>query len=152
MTQRQPREEDPAYLAYIRTLSCLVCLRSGPSDPAHLRSASLQYAKRLTGMGEKPDDKWTLPLCRPHHDEQHRQNELSWWASKGIPDPFGRAEELYAGRPKPSTRAKRRPRKAVRVRNHRPVAPGRRLESRPTQWPSRKFRSADHSRKERSPS
>jgi hypothetical protein len=46
-------------------------------------------------MAEKPDDKWTTPLCRKHHDEQHASgNELFWWASKGI-DPFGLALALH---------------------------------------------------------
>ncbi len=53
------------------------------------------FGKRETGMSEKPDDKWTTPLCRKHHDEQHNSgNELLWWASKGI-DPFGLALALY---------------------------------------------------------
>jgi hypothetical protein len=98
LTQRQPREEDAAYLAYVRTLPCLICRRPG-SDPAHLRSAAPQYGKRRTGMGEKPDDRWVLPLCRNDHTDQHRHNELGWWASKGIPDPFALAQALYASRP-----------------------------------------------------
>ncbi len=110
MNQRQPRVEDPAYLAYVRTLPCLICGKS-PSDAAHLRSAALWYSKRQTGLGEKPDDKWTLPLCRHHHDEQHRENELGWWAGKGIVDPFAVAVALYAGRPGASLPRRVRPRR-----------------------------------------
>ena len=57
MNQRQPRIEDAAHLAFVRTLPCLVCGRPGPNDPAHIRAAAPTYGKRRTGMGEKPDDK-----------------------------------------------------------------------------------------------
>lgn len=48
-------------IAEIKKLPCLVCGLE-PSDPAHLRS-------RGAGGG---DELWNLiPLCRPHHSEQH---------------------------------------------------------------------------------
>lgn len=103
--QKRPREHNHAHLAFIRTLRCCLCGAHGP-DPAHIRSASPIYGKRETGMQEKPSDKWTVPLCRVHHDEQHNfirnhrdrnseaSNELLWWASKKI-DPFGLALALH---------------------------------------------------------
>lgn len=108
LSQRQPREEDPAYLAYVRTLPCRICHRPGPNDPAHLRTGSRQYGKPPTGMGEKPSDCWVLPLCRAHHDEQHRGNELAFWSRYGVPDPFAIAMLLYAARPV-QTRPRRAP-------------------------------------------
>ncbi len=92
--QKRPREENAKYLAFIRGLKCCLCGAPGP-DPAHIRSANPMFGKRETGAGEKASDKWTVPLCRPHHDEQHKAgNELLWWASKGV-DPFGLALALY---------------------------------------------------------
>jgi hypothetical protein len=92
--QRRPRVEDRQHLAFIRTLRCCICGAPGP-DPAHIRSASAIHGKRETGGAEKASDKWTVPLCRAHHDEQHDAgNELVWWASKGI-DPFGLALALH---------------------------------------------------------
>lgn len=92
--QRRPRETNHAHLAFIRTLRCCICGKPGP-DPAHIRSASPIYGKRETGGGEKASDKWTTPLCRAHHDEQHKAgDELTWWASNGI-DPFGLALALH---------------------------------------------------------
>ncbi len=143
LLQRQPRIEDPVYLAYLRTLPCLICARPGPNDPAHLRSAALQYGKRQTGMAEKSDDRWALPLCRHHHDEQHRNNELRWWARHGIPDPFTVAMNLYASRPNASRPQVERPRKAPKVRVRKPAAErakvpaGRPMESRSTFPPGR---------------
>ena len=99
--QRRPRHEDKKHLAFIRSLRCCLCGAPNP-DPAHIRSASQIHGKRDVGMQEKPDDKWTVPLCRREHDEQHGAHErggstaeLTWWASKGI-DPFGLALSLYA--------------------------------------------------------
>jgi hypothetical protein len=92
--QKRPRVEDKQHLAFIRTLRCCICGAPGP-DPAHIRSASAIHGKRETGGAEKASDKWTVPLCRLHHDEQHDAgNELLWWASKGI-DPFGLALALH---------------------------------------------------------
>jgi hypothetical protein len=93
--QKRPRIRDDNHLAFIRGLKCCICGKPGP-DPAHIRSANALYGKRETGGGEKASDKFTVPLCREHHDEQHKAgNELLWWASKGV-DPFGLALSLYA--------------------------------------------------------
>lgn len=92
--QRKPRERDEKHLAWIRTLRCCICGKPGP-DAAHIRAASALHGKRETGGQEKPSDKWCVPLCREHHDAQHKTNELLWWASQGI-DPFGLALSLFA--------------------------------------------------------
>lgn len=92
--QKRPRVEDAGHLKWIRTLKCCLCGAPGP-DPAHIRSASPMFGKRETGGSEKASDKWVTPLCRTHHDEQHKAgNELLWWASKGV-DPFGLALALH---------------------------------------------------------
>lgn len=93
--QKRPRVEDVAHLKWIKTLHCCICGRTDP-DPAHIRSSNPVYGKRETGGAEKASDKWTVPLCREHHDQQHNAgNELLWWASTGI-DPFGLALALHS--------------------------------------------------------
>lgn len=93
--QKRPRVKDEAHLAFIRRLKCCVCGAPGP-DPAHIRTASDIYGKRETGGGEKSSDRWTVPLCRAHHDDQHKAgDELKWWASTRV-DPFGLALALHA--------------------------------------------------------
>ena len=93
--QKRPRIEDKAHLEFIRSLRCCLCGKPNP-DPAHIRSANPIYGKRETGGAEKASDKWTVPLCREEHEQQHAAgNELLWWASKRI-DPFGLALALYA--------------------------------------------------------
>ena len=145
MNQRQPRIEDPAYLAYVRQLPCTICQRPGRSDPAHIRSAARQYGKRQTGLGEKPDDKWVLPLCRQHHDEQHRRgDELAWWASYGIADPFALAIALYATRP---VTARPRARREAKIRPREAPADRKKIPAREAEWPSRKMQSRPFQRK-----
>ncbi len=93
--QKRPRVEDAEHLKWIRTLRCCICGAHNP-DPAHIRSANGVYGKPETGGQQKPADKWVTPLCRTHHDEQHKAgNELLWWASKNV-DPFGLALALHS--------------------------------------------------------
>lgn len=94
LRQKKPREKRNDHLGFIRELKCAVCLKS-PVDPAHLRAGNRTLGKPHTGLGEKPHDRWTNPLCRAHHDEQHKAgDEVSWWRGYGI-DPFVLAMSLY---------------------------------------------------------
>lgn len=94
MTQRQPRLLNPKFLAFVRGQPCVICGKLG-SDAAHIRSGNEKIGKRSTGLGEKPSDQWVTPLCREHHDEQHKAgDELKWWASKNL-DPFVIATVLF---------------------------------------------------------
>ena len=85
MTQRQPRLLDPGYLAWLRKQPCACgCGRSAPSDAAHIRYGSVHYDKPPTGMGQKPDDKWALPLNHSCHMRQHAYgDEKGWWHAHG---------------------------------------------------------------------
>ncbi len=49
---------DPKYLAWIRTLPCLVCGSSWKTEAAHTRSH---------GMAQKSSDRSCIPLCARHH-------------------------------------------------------------------------------------
>jgi membrane carboxypeptidase/penicillin-binding protein PbpC len=59
---------------------------------------NLDYDKRPTGMGERPDDKWTVPLCVGCHMDKknslHRMGEEVFWNHFGI-NPFKIAMSLY---------------------------------------------------------
>lgn len=75
---KRPRQKDGDYLAWIREMCCCICKKPGV-DPAHIRTAALEYGKRHTGLGQKPDDTWVVPLCREHHDLQHSMKEAAFW-------------------------------------------------------------------------
>ena len=70
-----------AHLAFIRSLPCVVCKRTRNVEAAH--------APGSRGMAQKRSDFETLPLCRLHHQEQHRigwtqfirsyELDVQWW-------------------------------------------------------------------------
>lgn len=92
--QRSPRKTDARHLAFIRMLPCLVTGR-GPVEAAHVRYADLPKGKRYTGKGEKPDDRWAVPLHPEVHREQHSMSERAFWDKQGI-DPCAVALQLFA--------------------------------------------------------
>jgi len=54
---------DPLYLAWIRSLACVVCHRTRNIDAAHTGDH---------GISQKASDRRAIPLCRVHHDEYGR--------------------------------------------------------------------------------
>lgn len=58
------RAEDPAHLARVRSLPCIVCQRNGldqttPTEAHHIRAS--------VGMGQKAGDHEAVALCASHH-------------------------------------------------------------------------------------
>lgn len=94
LRQREPRVKDEKHLRFIRSLYCCVCGHPG-TEAAHVRLGDLDRGKRPTGIGEKPSDKFSLPLCNQHHREQHSMGEGAFWTSVGI-DPIALCVELHA--------------------------------------------------------
>lgn len=92
--RKRPRVQSDQHLRFIRSLPCCVCGTRVGVEAAHIRMAAPAYGKRDTGIGQKADDRWTLPLCRQHHDEQHRGAELEFWRHHGI-DPFVLALAIF---------------------------------------------------------
>lgn len=93
--QRRKRKEEPEHLEFIRGCPCVICGSRRAVEAAHLRTANARYAKPESGMQNKADDKWTLPLCHTHHMEQHDAgDEMAFWSRYGI-DPFVLALSLY---------------------------------------------------------
>ena len=94
---RKPHLAEPSHLQAIRALPCLKCGLEEGSEAAHVRLNSAALGKR-TGIGEKPDDRWTVPLCAGCHrldpESQHRRGEIAFWNALGI-NPLRAAMELY---------------------------------------------------------
>lgn len=82
------RQLDKRHCEFIRALPCLVCGNNVMTECAHIRYAEPRAAKRPTGLGERPDDDWTVPLCGRHHRLQHTTNEKRWWTLQGIDPVF----------------------------------------------------------------
>jgi len=82
--QRTPRKTDPQYLDWIRSLPCLLCGDNTTVEAAHVRLGERLLDKRPVGKGEKPDDRWALPLCGRHHRQQHAIGESVFWKGHDV--------------------------------------------------------------------
>jgi hypothetical protein len=76
------------HLAFVRRLPCVACGKEAPSDAAHVRTAT------DGGVGMKPADRYTVPLCTTCHAKQHRMGELSFWSALRI-DPLNVSLRLW---------------------------------------------------------
>ncbi len=94
MNQRRPRQKDERHLRDIRALPCCVCGDNTATEAAHIRAGSIAHDKRTTGYGERPDDRWTLPLCGRCHRDQHTKIEIEFWLNHGI-DPFKLSTAIF---------------------------------------------------------
>ena len=73
--KRDTRWRSQAHCSFIRQHHCSVsgCMEL-PIEVAHVRMGS------GAGLGQKPDDFRTVPLCRDHHARQHEVGERTFWA------------------------------------------------------------------------
>lgn len=104
----EQREYDPPYRAAIARLPCFACLCKGKFKRgvhvAHVRAVSQEHGKPYTAKGRKPSDRWTLPLCPPHHTgdvsrikvSQHSMDEIDFWSALGVHDVFQVCLDLSA--------------------------------------------------------
>ncbi|XIA64135.1 ERF family protein [Bradyrhizobium sp. TZ2] len=82
------RHRDKAHLKFVASQPCLVCGRC-PADAHHLRFTQPR------AMGRKVSDEFTVPLCRTHHQDNHRfGDEQAWWDRQNI-DPVGTSRKLW---------------------------------------------------------
>ena len=51
------------YLKFVRNQPCIIC--GWKAEVHHVRQS------RNSGIGNRPNDTWALPLCRLHHSEAH---------------------------------------------------------------------------------
>jgi hypothetical protein len=88
MFPEQKRLRDRHHIRHVMQQPCLICGRR-PSDAHHLRFAQSR------ALGRKVSDEFTVPLCRGHHRELHRQgNEEGWWTKVDV-DPVMAARSLW---------------------------------------------------------
>lgn len=92
------RHHDRNHLDFIRGLSCVICGSHRAVEACHVRFSDASYAKGNPGIGTKPSDAWTVPMCAEHHrlgtDAQHNSNEKAWWEHHRI-DPLMVALKLH---------------------------------------------------------
>ena len=82
------RLRDKEHRKFVSRQACLVCGRT-PSDPHHLTFMQPR------ALRHRVSDEFTVPVCRVHHRELHRQgNEAAWWGKLSI-DPVPVALKLW---------------------------------------------------------
>jgi hypothetical protein len=86
------RKRSKAHLAFVASQRCVIC-KASPCDAHHLKIAQPR------SLGRKVSDEFTVPLCRTHHQELHRDgNEANWWANMQVA-PMPIARELWETSP-----------------------------------------------------
>jgi hypothetical protein len=97
---RSAREHDNKHLAAVRLCPCVSCDNDPAREAAHVSMS--RAGKPIKGVGNKADDRWTLPLCHGCHvgnvDAQHNVGEAKFWSGLGI-DPLALCAELHAVSP-----------------------------------------------------
>jgi hypothetical protein len=82
------RLRDKEHRKLVSRQACLVCGRT-PSDPHHLTFMQPR------ALEHRVSDEFTVPVCRVHHGELHRQgDEAAWWGKLSI-DPLPVALKLW---------------------------------------------------------
>jgi hypothetical protein len=83
---RRGPDRSPDYLAWIRTLGCVIC--STVSGGVTAIEAAHTNALGARGMGQKTTDFSAIPLCSGHHreypDSYHRLGEQGFSRAHGI--------------------------------------------------------------------
>lgn len=78
------RIKSPAHREFIRSLPCLICADNTTVECCHIRYPDPRIAKQSTGVGIKPNDCFSVPLCGMHHRAQHDQGEQKFWRLGGV--------------------------------------------------------------------
>lgn len=73
--RKDPRWRSPAHRAFVRSFHCA---NSGPNCEGVTECAHVRIAGN-GGMGFKPADWFTVPLCKACHAEQHTKGERTFW-------------------------------------------------------------------------
>jgi hypothetical protein len=88
LAAKTTRLRDKEHRKFVSRQPCLVCGRA-PSEAHHIRFAQPR------ALGSKVSDEFTVPVCRLHHSEIHRNGDESlWWTKAGI-DPLPAARTLW---------------------------------------------------------
>ena len=101
MKKAYAERQVPGFRRWVKKLQCSV--RGCPRvdiDPAHVR-VDLPADALKGGTSLKPHDAWIIPLCRDHHNEQHR-GEVTFSQIHNL-DPVGLSQTLWAQWLKTST-------------------------------------------------
>lgn len=76
--KKERGKRSPAHRKWIRDFHCCACGTATAIECAHVRVGT------DGGIGIKPSDRWTIPLCKDCHSRQHQLGEESFEKETGI--------------------------------------------------------------------
>lgn len=82
---------DAKHLKFVRSLCCCVCLRMDTVQACHIRKGLPNHLKG--GIGLKPPDCVTIPMCHEHHSLNHLKGDITFWGDMDLP--INLAANLY---------------------------------------------------------
>lgn len=92
-SREEPQYRSASYLKHVRGFVCAVSgsrehVCEGRIEAAHVRMGT------DGGLGVKPSDFYTVPLCTKAHANQHSLGEQTFWKHHGV-DPLKLADRLW---------------------------------------------------------
>lgn len=69
---------------FLRTFICAVFNNDGTCDERHAPDVAHVRTPNNAGMGRKPSDEWSVPLCRTHHRRAHQIGDKAFEIERGI--------------------------------------------------------------------
>ena len=95
--RKQPQERNPSHLRYVRGFECAIAGKSGHECSERIEAAHVRMGTD-GGIGVKPSDRFTIPLCSAAHRLQHDVGEIAFQQRYGI-NMLELAEDLYRRSP-----------------------------------------------------
>ena len=95
--RKVPQIRRPSHLTWLRGHECAIAGRNGHACEGRIEAAHVR-AGTDGGLGVKPSDCWTLPLCTSAHALQHQIGEAEFERRYGI-DMKAIASALWARSP-----------------------------------------------------
>lgn len=69
---------------WLKTFVCAVFNNDGTCDERHAPDVAHVRTPSNGGMGRKPSDEWSVPLCRTHHRRAHQIGDKAFELERGI--------------------------------------------------------------------
>jgi hypothetical protein len=90
--RKEAGKRSPAHRKWIRGWACVACGSETAIECAHVRTGT------DGGVGIKPSDRWTIPLCKECHTRQHQVGEDAFEKERGL-NMKAVAEKLFRDSP-----------------------------------------------------
>lgn len=82
MVPKTERLRSPRHLAWVRTLPCSVPGCRGDMVQTHMVQA--HHVRKGAGVGLKPSDRYSAPICIDHHAEGHTSGWRTFEVRHGL--------------------------------------------------------------------